>query len=472
MASFKIHPADNVVIEGHDKFAAADIPKGGEIVKYGFPIGVAATDIQKGEHVHTHNVLSALEGKTGYAPYRPFAEKAPAGSEGCPSGRETPAGGGSFLGYRRKDGRAGIRNDVFILPTVGCVNGICERLARETGAIALTHPFGCSQLGGDHESTRKILAGLACHPNAGGVLVLSLGCENNTPESFRALLGEYGADFDRLRFLTVQKSSDEIAEGKALLAELFARTEREERTEIPISELVVGLKCGGSDGLSGVTANPLVGQVCDRVVSSGGSAVLSEIPECFGAEDILLGRCASREVYDRLAKTIDDFKAYYRAHGERIDENPSPGNKAGGITTLAEKSLGCVQKGGSSAVRDVLGYGERVREKGLSVLNGPGNDIVACTAMMAAGAHLILFTTGRGTPLGCGVPVLKISSNSELAAAKPGWIDFDAGTLLAGDSGAQERLFGLVLRVAGGERTKNEIAGYHEIAIWKDGVTL
>ena len=472
MASFKIHPADNVVVEGHDKFAAADIPKGGEIVKYGFPIGVAATDIQKGEHVHTHNVLSALEGKTGYAPYRPFAEKAPAGSEGCPFGRETPAGGGSFLGYRRKDGRAGIRNDVFILPTVGCVNGICERLARETGAIALTHPFGCSQLGGDHESTRKILAGLACHPNAGGVLVLSLGCENNTPESFRALLGEYGADFDRLRFLTVQKSSDEIAEGKALLAELFARTEREERTEIPISELVVGLKCGGSDGLSGVTANPLVGQVCDRLVSSGGSAVLSEIPECFGAEDILLGRCASRGVYDRLAKTIDDFKAYYRAHGERIDENPSPGNKAGGITTLAEKSLGCVQKGGSSAVRDVLGYGERVREKGLSVLNGPGNDIVACTAMMAAGAHLILFTTGRGTPLGCGVPVLKISSNSELAAAKPGWIDFDAGTLLAGDSGAQERLFGVVLRVAGGERTKNEISGYHEIAIWKDGVTL
>lgn len=459
MDFFKIHPADNVVVKGHDKYADRDIAKGETIVKYGFPIGIAKAAIRKGEHVHTHNVASALEGRSGYAEYRPFQEEAHTAS-------------GTFPGYRRKDGRAGIRNDIFILPTVGCVNGICERLARETGAVAFTHPYGCSQLGGDHENTRKILRGIACHPNAGGVLVLSLGCENNTPESFKALLEESGADMERMRFLTVQRSEDEIAEAKALIAELAAQAAGDKRTEIPLSELVIGLKCGGSDGLSGITANPLVGRICDRVVGCGGSAVLTEIPECFGAEDILLGRCESREVYDRLIETVDAFKDYYRAHGERIDENPSPGNKAGGITTLAEKSLGCVQKGGSSAVRDVLAYGERVRTRGLSVLNGPGNDIVACTAMMAAGAHLILFTTGRGTPLGCGVPVIKISSNTELAQAKPNWIDFDAGAALEGREGLEDALFALVLRTAGGEPTRNERSGYREIAIWKDGVTL
>ena len=459
MELYKIHPRDNVALRGHDKTALCDIAAGEKVIKYGFPIGVAAQNIRAGEWVHTHNLVSDLENGGAAVPFRPFPQA------------ETE-NGGTFLGFRRKNGKAGIRNDIFILPTVGCVNGICERLARETGAIALTHPFGCSQLGGDLDATRKILCGLACHPNAGGVLVLSLGCENNTPESFASLLREAGADEARLRFLTVQNVRDEIEEGKKLLAELAAQAKEDVREEIPLSELVIGLKCGGSDALSGVTANPLVGKVCDRLVGCGGSAVLTEIPECFGAENILLGRCTDADVYGRLLKIIDVFKEYFRSHGERIDENPSPGNKAGGITTLAEKSLGCVQKGGTSAVVDVLGYGERVRRRGLSVLNGPGNDIVACTALAAAGAHLVLFTTGRGTPLGGAVPVIKIASNSELAAAKPGWIDFDAGTLLGGGAGAEERLFSLVTSTASGRKTKSELSGCHEIAVWKNGITL
>ena len=459
MELYKIHPRDNVALRGHDKIALCDIAAGEKVIKYGFPIGVAAQNIRAGEWVHTHNLVSDLENGGAAGPFRPFPQA------------ETK-NVGTFLGFRRKNGKAGIRNDIFILPTVGCVNGICERLARETGAVALTHPFGCSQLGGDLDATRKILCGLACHPNAGGVLVLSLGCENNTPESFASLLREAGADEARLRFLTVQNVGDEIAEGKKLLAELAAQAKEDVREEIPLSELVIGLKCGGSDALSGVTANPLVGKVCDRLVGCGGSAVLTEIPECFGAENILLGRCTDADVYDRLLHTIDAFKEYFRSHGERIDENPSPGNKAGGITTLAEKSLGCVQKGGTSAVVDVLGYGERVRRRGLSVLNGPGNDIVACTALAAAGAHMVLFTTGRGTPLGGAVPVIKIASNSELASAKPGWIDFDAGTLLGGDAGAEERLFSLVTAVASGSKTKSELSGCHEIAVWKNGITL
>lgn len=459
MELYKIHPRDNVALRGHDKIALCDIAAGEKVIKYGFPIGVATRNIRAGEWVHTHNLASDLENGGAPAPF-------------CPFPQAKPKNVGTFLGFRRKNGKAGIRNDIFILPTVGCVNGICERLARETGAIALTHPFGCSQLGGDLDATRKILCGLACHPNAGGVLVLSLGCENNTPESFASLLREAGADEARLRFLTVQNVRDEIEEGKKLLAELAAQAEKDVREKIPLSELVVGLKCGGSDALSGVTANPLVGKLCDRLVGCGGSAVLTEIPECFGAENILLGRCADADVYGRLLKIIDAFKEYFRSHGERIDENPSPGNKAGGITTLAEKSLGCVQKGGTSAVVDVLGYGERVRRRGLSVLNGPGNDIVACTALAAAGVHMVLFTTGRGTPLGGAVPVIKIASNSELAAAKPGWIDFDAGTLLGGDAGAEERLFSLVISTASGRKTKSELSGCHEIAVWKNGITL
>ena len=462
---YKIHSADNVCVNLGDnmKYACCDIKKGEKIVKYGFAIGVAKEDIKEGEKVHVHNIRSLLEGKSGYIEFKPFTDMT------------EKTDGGTFLGYRRRDGKVGVRNDIVIIPTVGCVNGICESLSRKTGAVAYLHPYGCSQLGGDHESTRKILRALALHPNVGGALIVSLGCENNTPESFRELLNEWGYDENRIRFMTVQNESDELKKGEELIAELKATAAKDKREKCPVSELIVGLKCGGSDALSGITANPLVGLASDKLASVGASSVLTEIPESFGAENVLLARCKDKGVYDRLSRMMDDFKAYYIAHGERIDENPSPGNKAGGISTLAEKSLGCVQKGGSCAVTGIVQYGERVTEKGLSVLNGPGNDIVACTALSAAGAHIILFTTGRGTPLGSAVPVIKISTNSSLSERKGNWIDFNAGRLL--DDGADknkvaDELYSLILQTAEGKLTASEKNGFHEIAIWKNGVTL
>lgn len=461
---FRIHNSDNVRVNLSDnmKYAVCNIKRGEKIIKYGFPIGVASKDISAGELAHTHNIVSLLNGKSGYADFRPFV------------GETKPSVGGTFMGYRRKNGKVGVRNDIVIIPTVGCVNGICESLSRKTGAKAFTHPYGCSQLGGDHENTRKILCALALHPNVGGALIVSLGCENNTPESFEKLLSEHGYDKDRVKFITVQKESDELKMGEELIAELKKAAARDKREECSVSELVIGLKCGGSDALSGITANPLVGRVSDKLVACGASSVLTEIPECFGAEDVLLSRCVDKNVYDGLTRMIDDFKAYYIAHGERIDENPSPGNKAGGITTLAEKSLGCVQKGGASAVSGVVEYGDGVRKKGLSVLCGPGNDIVACTALAAAGAHIILFTTGRGTPLGSAVPVIKISTNTALKRNKPNWIDFDAGVLIGSQNAdsVTDDIFKLILQTAGGQLTASEKNDFHEIAIWKNGVTL
>ena len=461
---YRIHPSDNVEVNAANgmKYATGDIPKGGKIVKYGFPIGAASRDIAKGEMVHTHNISSLLEGKGGYPPYRQYKT-------------EEHSKSGTFLGYPRKNGAVGIRNDIFIIPTVGCVNGICDRLAAVTGAVALTHPLGCSQLGDDHEKTREILRGLALNPNAGGVLIVALGCENNTLDSFMQLLSQKGYDSDTVKFMTVQDEPDEIKTGLSIIAKLQKILAEDKRQPCPLSKLVIGLKCGGSDALSGITANPLVGRVSDRIVELGGSSVLTEIPEMFGAEDIMLSRSRDEDVYTKLTSAIEDFKEYYIAHGERIDENPSPGNKSGGISTLADKSLGCVQKGGTSAVVDVIDYGGFVTKSGLSVLNGPGNDIVACTALAAAGANLILFTTGRGTPLGGAVPVIKISTNTALYQNKPNWIDFDAGKLLDKSIDAQyteDGLFDLVIATAEGKLTMSEQNGYREIAMWKKGVTL
>ena len=340
------------------------------------------------------------------------------------------------------------------------------------GIYTFRHPYGCSQLGEDHDNTRKILADLVHHPNAAGILVLSLGCENNTPASFRTLVGEI--DPERVRFLTTQEVEDEISEGLKILDELTQLAAQDHRQPFPASRLVVGLKCGGSDGFSGITANPLIGQVSDLLAAQGGTTVLTEVPEMFGAETILMSHCKNVQVFDKTVSLINDFKDYFTSHGQVVYENPSPGNKAGGITTLEEKSLGCTQKGGRSTVQDVLRYGDRVAAPGLNLLQGPGNDIVACTALTAAGCHLILFSTGRGTPLGAPVPTIKVSTNAELAKRKPGWIDYNAGILLedpdmqkAGDDFLQ-----YILKVASGWKTCNETNGYREIAIWKDGVTL
>jgi altronate hydrolase len=460
---------------GH-KIALEDIAPGGRIVKYGFPIGAASGPVKRGAHVHTHNLGTLLSETPAYRYY-----PAPPGNASPPPLPGIPP----LSGFRRRDGRIGIRNEIWIIPTVGCVNRAAEILAswgdREygggavDGVYAWPHPYGCSQMGEDHETTKTILADLAKHPNAGAVLILSLGCENNTLGGFKEALGEYAGDAERIAFLTAQDSGDEIAEGKALLAALAAQAGKARREPVRPSELVIGLKCGASDGFSGITANPLVGRSCDALCGLGASAVLTEVPEMFGAEQMLMDRCETRELFDQAAALITGFKDYYRSHRQAVYENPSPGNKAGGITTLEEKSCGCVQKGGTAPVRGICRYGERIPpgRGGLFLLEGPGNDPVSATALTAAGAHLILFTTGRGNPLGAPVPTIKISSTTGLAQKKSAWIDFDAGPALG--SGADQlcpSLLGLIAETASGRRTRNEINVYREIAIFKDGVTL
>ena len=454
-----INKLDNVDInleDGH-KYALRDIKCGEDIIKYGNPIGHATCDIKAGEHVHTHNVKTNLSGNLEYS-YDPRFYDTPA----CPTDR-------TFMGYVRENGDVGIRNEIWIVNTVGCVNKISQKLSEITGARYFPHPFGCSQLGDDQTVTQKILRGMVNHPNAAGVLVLGLGCENNNIDVFKKVLGEYNPD--RVKFLNTQDHDDDIEAGVAIINELKEYAAKFERVPVPVSKLRIGLKCGGSDGYSGITANPLVGRLSDKVISHGGSCVLTEVPEMFGAEHLLMQRCESREVFDKTVKLINDFKDYYTRHNQVIYENPSPGNKKGGITTLEEKSLGCVQKGGLSKVVDVLDYGDVLTKNGLSLLNGPGNDIVAITNLMAAGVHIILFTTGRGTPVGAPVPTVKIATNHSLAERKANWIDFDASPTLEGNPLTDE-LFEYVVSVAEGKETKNEINNYREISIFKDGVTL
>ena len=454
-----INRLDNVDInleDGH-KYALRDIKCGENIIKYGNPIGHATCDIKAGEHVHTHNVKTNLSGNLEYT-YEPVFYDIPEEEQGR-----------TFMGYVRENGDVGIRNEIWIVNTVGCVNKVSQRLAELTGARYFPHPFGCSQLGDDQTITQKILRGMVNHPNAAGVLVLGLGCENNNIEVFKKVLGEYNPN--RVKFLNTQDADDDIAAGVAIINELKEYAAKFERQPVPVSKLRIGLKCGGSDGYSGITANPLVGRLSDKVIAMGGSCVLTEVPEMFGAEHLLMQRCESREVFDKTVALINDFKDYYTRHNQVIYENPSPGNKKGGITTLEEKSLGCVQKGGLSKVVDVLDYGDVLTKNGLSLLNGPGNDIVAITNLMAAGVHIILFTTGRGTPVGGPVPTVKIATNHSLAERKQNWIDFDASPTLE-DNPLTDELFEYVISVAEGKETRNEEHDYREISIFKDGVTL
>ncbi len=485
----QIHPKDNVAValkpipagtafdgvtaktdipQGH-KMALSALAENEQIIKYGFSIGHATAPIASGEWVHTHNMKTNLSGEMAYT-YHPNLH------------HPVPQAPGTFLGYRRKDGKVGIRNEIWIIPTVGCVNDVAKALARENqdlvqgsidGLYAFTHPFGCSQTGADHAQTRKLLAALTRHPNAGAVLVLSLGCENLTHEQFLKELGDF--DENRVRFLTCQQVEDEMEAGRSLLAQCAAFAGQFAREEVPASELVIGMKCGGSDGLSGITANPTVGRFSDRLVAMGGSTVLTEVPEMFGAEGFLMDRCVNEEVFRKAVNMINGFKNYFLRHNEVVYENPSPGNKAGGITTLEDKSCGCVQKGGSAPIMDVIGYGDAVTTKGLNMLYGPGNDLVSATALTAAGAHMVLFTTGRGTPFGAPAPTMKISTNTALAVKKSGWIDFNAGVVADGtrtlDEAASD-LMALVLEVASGTRTRAEERGFREISIFKDGVVL
>lgn len=448
-----ISEKDNVKVclDNSHKYAVRDIQKGEQVIKYGFPIGVASEDIKTGEQVHSHNLKTSLAGTIEYT-YSPVKNEI----------KNTPPS--MINAYVRKNGDIGIRNDIWIIPTVGCVNSIAKSLGDKTGALCFTHPYGCSQLGDDLSITQKVLCGLVKHPNAGGVLVLGLGCENNNIAEFKKALGEY--DKDRVKFLNCQDFDDEIAEGVKIISELQDLAKHDTRTVVPISRLKIGLKCGGSDGLSGITANPLCGKITDRLVSMGGTAVLTEVPEMFGAEQILINRCVDENVFNDTVRLINNYKEYFISHNQPVSENPSPGNKEGGITTLEEKSLGCVQKGGTSPVTAVLDYGDTAEKAGLNLLNGPGNDMVAVTNLTAAGCHLILFTTGRGTPLGAPVPTIKIATNSAVAERKKTWIDFDAQTE------NENALFNLIIETANKRKTKSEQNGYREIAIFKDGVTL
>jgi len=458
---------------GH-KIALRTIPQGAPIRKFGWPIGLATAPIEAGAWVHSHNLRTGLAGLSDHQ-YRgspqPSAEQAP----------DRTSAVGSFLGYRRSDGRVGTRNEIWILCTVGCVARTAQRIAELAsqrhasevdGVHAFTHPFGCSQLGDDLANTRDLIAALARHPNAGGVLVVGLGCESNQLD--RLLDSMADIESRRVRAFTAQGVENEVEAGLDAVAELVAVAAADRREPCPLSDLRIGLKCGGSDGLSGITANPLVGLIADRCADAGGTAILSEVPEMFGAEQLLLDRAADAAVFQQMSRIFDEFRNYYLDQGQPIHENPSPGNIAGGITTLEEKSLGAVQKGGRSIVTQALRYAECVTGPGLAVLEAPGNDAVSSTALVAAGATILLFTTGRGTPLGFPVPTLKISSNSGLAARKPRWIDFDAGVLLAGHDPVSvgERLLELVLATASGRRARNEENGEREIAIWKQGVTL
>lgn len=457
----QIHSSDNVEVRADgQKYALTPITVGENVIKYGFPIGHATQNIAVGEQVSPKNLHSNLSG-TGDWVFTP----APVS--------ELSTKSGTFCGYVRKNGNVGIRNELWIIPTVGCINDVAKALAEKSGARALTHPYGCSQLGGDLETTQKILAGLINHPNAGGVLVLGLGCENNGMELQKAALGAY--DAERVRFLNIQDCENELAEGLQILNELKTLMASDVRTEVPISALRVAVKCGASDGYSGITANPLVGRAMEGFGAYGSTVLMTEMPEIFGAEQLLLSRSRDRVAFDSAATMIRNFRQYFIDHGEGIADNPSPGNIAGGISTLEEKSLGCVQKAGKVPLCGALNFGEAPPEDGgLYLVNGPGNDMVAVTNLAASGAHMILFTTGRGTPLSGVVPTLKIATNTPLAKKKPHWIDFDAGKLLDGaqmDDLAEE-LVALCLAVANGEQTKSEAAGYFDLAIFKDGVTL
>lgn len=452
---------------GH-KVLLSDLKNGENIIKYGNPIGHLTIDCKKGKHIHEHNLKTNLSdiieykycGENEYQPKK------------CDF---------TFNGYLRQDGRAATRNEIWIIPTVGCVNNTAKRLEKIgqdiigdgcDGVFAYTHPFGCSQLGDDQENTRKILAALANHPNAGSVLIVSLGCENTNAETFKKYLGEYNKK--RIKFLVTQDCENELEKGEKLLKELYSFVKSFKREPIPINKLVVGYKCGGSDAFSGITANALCGRLTDKLTSFGTSAILTEVPEMFGAEKLLMKRCENEKVFNKCVNMINSFKQYFFSHNQECYENPSPGNHDGGITTLEEKSLGCIQKGGKAVITDVLEYGEHCKKQGLNLLTGPGNDIVSTTNLTAAGANIILFTTGRGTPLGASVPTIKVASNSRLAKRKSNWIDFNAGELIESNDfeNMTEEIFKLLIDIASGRQTKNEQNGYRDISIFKDGVIM
>jgi len=490
----RIHPKDTVVIAleafnkgdeislenktiqiveaipiGH-KMAVSTMATNEPVIKYGYPIGHSISRIEVGTHVHTHNVVTNLGKEEVYHYQSSITPKKKSDAR-----KEIHV-------YQRKNGDIGIRNELWVIPTVGCVNGIANQIVQVfqssqatsgvDGIYTFPHVYGCSQMGEDHENTKKTLQNMVTHPNAGGVLVVGLGCENNQIEAFKATLGAY--DHERVKFLIAQEVEDEIEEGSTYLKSLYQLASQDQRTKADLSQLRIGLECGGSDGLSGVTANPLLGVFSDYVIDAGGTTVLTEVPEMFGGEKCLMNRCINKTVFNQTVKMVNDFKMYYQKHGQVIYENPSPGNKKGGITTLEDKSLGCIKKSGSRPVEDVLEHNQKISKKGLNLLSAPGNDLVATTALGASGCQLVLFTTGRGTPFGGFIPTMKISTNTKLYNKKSHWIDFNAGALLEGKTMEEqlETLLEKVIEVVNGQKLCHEQQNMREIAIFKNGVTL
>lgn len=464
------------IAQGH-KIALMPISKDEVVIKYGYPIGIATENICEGEHVHIHNMKTALKDQTDELwEYKPEFKNLLSSSPE------------NFMGYERDDGRTAVRNELWIIPGVGCVNGVCEKLAALCaglaeeygidGVYAFPHPYGCSQTGNDLDMTRRFIASLANHPNAGGVLIVGLGCENNVPERLKEEIILVAGDSwnpDRVRFMVCQEEENELETGAVILRELAVYAAGYKRKPVPVSKLVIGMKCGGSDGLSGITANPLLGMLGDMLVARGGSVILTEVPEMFGAEEVLLNRCENAEVFEKAVDMLLGFRNYFTGQDQPVYENPAPGNYEGGISSLEEKSLGCVLKGGHAPIVDVIEYGNQIRKNGLTLLSGPGSDLVSSANLAAAGAHIVFFSTGRGTPYGTAVPTVKLSSNTSLFEKKGGWIDFNAGSIADGESlkTASERLYDYLLRLASGEeKTKSEINGYREIQIFKNGVTL
>ena len=458
----------NMEIPAGHKMAIENMEPDSSVIKYGYPIGFTKEAVKCGDWVHVHNLKTGLGDLLEYT-YEPTPME------------ETKTEDITFMGFKRPDGKVGVRNEIWVIPTVGCVNNVATAIAKQANAyvkgsvdevIAYPHPYGCSQMGEDQENSRKILADLINHPNAGGVLVLGLGCENSSIDILKPYIGDY--DENRVKFIVSQECEDEIESSLEAIKELIDYAASFEREPISVSKLIIGMKCGGSDGLSGITANPLVGRFSDLLISKGGTTILTEVPEMFGAETILMNRCETKALFDKTVDLINDFKNYFKSHNQTIYENPSPGNKKGGISTLEDKSLGCTQKAGTRPVKGVLSYGEVVSTPGLNLLSAPGNDLVASTALAASGAHIVLFTTGRGTPFACPVPTMKISTNTPLAAKKSNWIDFNAGVLVEDQpmKTVEQEFFDYVISVASGEKVCSEKSGFHDFAIFKQGVTL
>ncbi len=461
---------------GH-KAALCGIPRGGSVYKYAQVIGRARRPIECGEWVHVHNLeLAHGQGTLEYAVESPRPPELP---DGLPR---------MFLGYRRGDGRVGTRNHVVVVPTSNCSSHVCERIAEEVrkeaedgvdGVFAVPHTDGCAQhTGPDIEQLERTLKGIIAHPNVCAALVVALGCEVNSLTRYCGPGMEtiYGKPAAALEIQASGGTVKAVAAGVAKVHSLVEAAASCPRTEEPVGHLTIGLNCGGSDAFSGISANPALGYASDLLVGAGGTVVLAETPEIYGAEQVLTRRAADIKTGKELVRIIERYCEYAARFGATMDSNPAPGNLRGGITNIVEKSLGAVMKGGTTTLNGVIDYAERIAGKGLIVMDTPGYDPVSITGLAAGGCNLIAFTTGRGSGIGFPiVPVLKIASNSRIFRLMADNMDVNAGDILDGNSDIREKgieIYRQIVRAASGERTRSEILGHREFAPWRIGPVM